>query len=215
MPTSPDTKWLEWVRELQALAQTGLAYSADPFDIQRFEAVRRISAEIAAAHTDAPMRQIEGIFTKQSGYATPKVGVRGAVFRPGAHGPEVLLVQEVAENGLWTLPGGFCDTNDTPSASVAREVREESGYQVRASRLVSVTLHDKRYRPKPHAFTLYRLMFICDLLGGDAASSLETSDVGWFRQGALPDLAANKVAPDELALAFRYYLDPTLPTAFD
>lgn len=212
---SAEQQWLAWVRELQAIAQTGLAYSADSFDIQRFEAVRRIAADIAATHSATPMPQIERLFAQQSGYATPKVGARGAVFRPGAHGAEILLVQEIAENGLWTLPGGFCDVGDTPSASVEREVREESGYRVRATRLISVTLHDKRHRPKPHAFSLYRLLFICDLIGGDPTPSLETSDVGWFTLDALPELAINKVAPDEIGLAFRYYQDPTLPTVFD
>ncbi len=210
-----DQKWLGWVRELQAIAQTGLTYSRDVFDRQRFEDVRRISAEIASSHTNTPQAKIEDIFTQQSGYATPKVGSRGAVFRAGESGPEILMVQEIAENDLWTLPGGFCDVGDSPSQAVEREVREESGYTVQASRLVSVTFKDKRFRPKPHAFSLYRLLFICDLISGVATTSLETSGVDWFPQHALPELAVNKVAPEEIATAFAHFLDPNLHTVFD
>jgi ADP-ribose pyrophosphatase YjhB (NUDIX family) len=210
-----EQKWLRWVRELQAIAQTGINYSRDVFDRQRFEDVRRISAEIASTHTNTPQANIEDIFTQQSGYATPKVGSRGAVFRLGESGPEILMVQEIAENGLWTLPGGFCDVGDSPSQAVEREVWEESGYTVRASRLVSVTYHDKRFRPKPHAFSLYRLLFICDLLGGEATTSIETSGVGWFTQTNLPELAVNKVAPEEVDMAFAHYHDPELQTVFD
>jgi ADP-ribose pyrophosphatase YjhB (NUDIX family) len=208
-------KWLTWVRELQAIAQTGLTYSRDVFDRQRFEDVRRISAEIASHHTNTSQQQIEDLFTQQSGYATPKIGTRGAVFRPSEHGPEILMVQEIAENNLWTLPGGFCDVGDAPSQAVEREVWEESGYTVQASRMVSVTYHDKRFRPKPHAFSLYRLLFICDLIDGEAKTSIETSGVGWFTQQNLPELAVNKVAPEEVALAFEHYHDPSLRTVFD
>ncbi len=122
----PDPDWLVWAREIGALAQTGLAFSKDPYDLERYASLRRLTARIMSEHTGACLERIEGLFDSETGYATPKVGVRGAVFDAAGR---VLMVREVADGNRWTLPGGWADVNQTPGQSVVREVFEESGYQ--------------------------------------------------------------------------------------
>ena len=118
----PDPDWLIWAREIEALAQTGLAFSKDPYDLERYVALRRLAARIMSEHTGASLERIEGLFDGETGYATPKVGVRGAVFDAAGR---ILMVREVVDGNRWTLPGGWADVNQTPAQSVVREVFEE------------------------------------------------------------------------------------------
>src|SRR5579883_2269846 len=129
-----EPRWLIWARELQALAQTGLTYARDPYDRERYERLGNLAAEIMADHTGAEVEKVRMLFGQQLGYATPKVDVRGAVFR----GERLLLVREKADAGRWTLPGGWADVNESPAEAVAKEVREEAGLVVRASKLAAV-----------------------------------------------------------------------------
>ena len=126
--------WLLWAREIQALAQTGLAFTRDQYDRERYQQLRALAAQIMAEHTGMEMRDIEVMFTQQTGYATPKLGVRGAVFRDD----RILLVRETADEHRWSLPGGWADVNESPAEAVAREVREEAGVQVRPYKLAAV-----------------------------------------------------------------------------
>jgi ADP-ribose pyrophosphatase YjhB (NUDIX family) len=139
--------WLTRARELQAIAQTGLTFSKDAYDRERCQAVRSLAARIMAAHSDIEIEQVEGLFAGQAGYATPKVDVRGAVFRDDGG---LLLVRETADAGRWTLPGGWADVNEPPSQSVVREMREESGFEVAILKLAAV------YDRDMHG--MYRLM---------------------------------------------------------
>ena len=144
----PDPDWLIWAREIEALAQTGLAFSKDPYDLERYAALRRLAARIMSEHTGACPERIEGLFDGETGYATPKVGVRGAVFDAAGR---ILMVREVVDGNRWTLPGGWADVNQTPAQSVVREVFEESGYRVRAVKLAGVWDRARQVQP-PMAF---------------------------------------------------------------
>ncbi len=151
----PDPDWLIWAREIQALAQTGLEYGKDPYDLERYAALRRLSVRIMAEQTGADTTHIETLFEAETGYATPKVGVRGAVF--DAEG-RILMVREVIDENRWTLPGGWADVNQTPSQSVVREVFEESGYRVRAVKLAAVWDRARQSQPAT-AFSVVRMFF--------------------------------------------------------
>ncbi|MDQ3910389.1 MAG: NUDIX hydrolase [Actinomycetota bacterium] len=187
-------KWLDWVRRLQAIAQSGLTYAKDSYDLERYEQVRRVAAEIAAHHSEATIDHIEGLFSEESGYATPKLDIRAVVLdEKGA----VLLVKE-KEDGLWTLPGGWVDVGESPSEAVEREVKEESGYEVRAVRLLALWDRDKHPHP-PLPFHVYKLYFECELLGGEPlAASTETEGVGFFRIDALPEMSLGRVTPRQI-----------------
>ncbi|MEA2737590.1 MAG: hypothetical protein QOH05_897 [Acetobacteraceae bacterium] len=207
-----DPDWLVWAREIQAIAQTGLEYSKDPYDQDRFAALRRLSARIMAEHTDADLKRIEDLFAGETGYATPKVGVRGAVFDASGR---ILMVRETVDEHRWTLPGGWADVNQTPAQSVVREVFEESGYQVRAVKLAAVWDRARHAHP-PAAFSVVRMFFICALEGGSPKTSLETSEVGWFAQADVPaDLSLRRTLPYHIDRMFAHWREPALATDFD
>lgn len=201
--------WLSWGRKLQAIAQTGLTFSEEQYDRERYEAVREIAAEMLASRTAAEPSYLLELFEREEGYATPKVDVRAGVFN--ANG--ILLVRE-RRDGLWTLPGGWADVNDAPSAAVEREVREESGYEACAVKLAAV--FDRRghgHPPSPRH--TYKLFFLCELLGGAPRLSYETDGVAFFGEHELPPLSLPRVTPEEIALLFAHQRDRGLPTSFD
>jgi len=208
--TDPD--WLTWTRELQAIAQTGLAFVRDPYDRERYEMLRDLASRIMAAHSDAPTERIAALFAGETGYATPKIDVRGAAFDPQGR---LLMVREVADGGRWTLPGGWADVNLTPAENVVKEMREESGFETRVRKLAAVWDRTRQGHPAT-VFSCAKLFFICDITGGAAAASLETSEVGWFAEDALPeDLSLGRVLPRQLHRMFAHARDPGLPTEFE
>ena len=194
------------------MAQTGLAFSKDPYDLDRFRALRGLAVRIMAAHTGAEPGRIEALFEAETGYATPKVGVRGAVFDAAGR---ILMVRETVDENRWTLPGGWADVNQTPAQSVVREVFEESGYHVRAVKLAAVWDRARQAHP-PTAFSVVRLFFVCALEGGTATPSLETSEVGWFAEADIPsDLSLRRTLPHQIGRMFAHWREPGLATEFD
>lgn len=202
--------WLDWARQLQAIAQTGSAYDAHPYHAERYERVRQIAAEIMAAGGGGEAAELDELFAAQVGHATPKLDVRAAAFR----GDELLLVRERV-SGLWTLPGGWADVGDSAAQSAVREGREESGFPMRAIKLVA--LHDRERRGyPPHRWYTYKATFLCELVGGGAGEhDHEVLEVGFFAEDATPDLDVNRTAPELVALCFAHLRDPELPTEFD
>jgi ADP-ribose pyrophosphatase YjhB (NUDIX family) len=165
-----------------------------------------------AEHTRADLTRIEDLFAAESGYASPKVGVRGAVFDSAGR---VLMVRETADHGRWTLPGGWAEVNQTPAESVIREIFEESGYHAHPVKLAAVW-DRARQKHKPAPFSVVRLFFVCTLEGGAPATSLETSEIGWFAEDAIPaDLSAGRVLPEQIARMFVHWREPGLPTDFE
>jgi len=205
-----DPRWLTWAQRLQALAQTGLAFANNEYDRERYVAVRALAAEIAAAGSGVPLAPLEQLFGTEAGYATPKVDVRAAVFREG----RILMVRERSD-GCWTLPGGWADVGDSPAGAVEREVREESGFEARAVKLVAV--YDRnRHGHSPMLFHLWKLFFLCELTGGAARPSIETESAEFFAEDALPAaLSVGRVTEAQIHHMFAHLRDPGLPTSFD
>ena len=208
--SNSEPKWLSWSRELQAIAQNGLAFCKNPFDIERYQAVRDLATDIIANYTSIDAEVLTGLFAHEEGYATPKIDVRGALFQDGS----ILLVRELADGGRWTLPGGFADVTDTPSEAVIREIREESGYESKAVKLVAVYDRAKRGHPVFY-FAAYKLFFLCEVTGGAPAHSIETGGVGFFAEDQLPELSLARVTPAEILTLFEHSRHPELPTEFD
>ena len=204
-------EWLEWVRRLQAIAQSGLTYAKDPYDVERYQHIRTIAAEIAASRSATTAQSVAALFSEQSGYATPKLDIRAVVLNEEE---KVLLVRE-REDGLWTLPGGWVDVGESPSESVQREVKEESGYAVRAVRLLALWDRDKHPHP-PMPFHIYKLYFLCELSGGSPlAASTETEGVGFFSKDALPELSRGRVIRQQIERLIDLAIDGEGPAAFD
>lgn len=178
--------WLDWAREIQALGQTGIAYGKDEYDRQRYRRLLEIAAEIVAGHTTYAQQAVLADFALQAGYATPKVDVRGAVVRDG----QILLVQERSDE-RWCLPGGWADVGVGPAEMVAREVREESGFETRPQQLIGI--YDANQRQEPLAYYhAYKIIFLCKVVGGEARPSEETMAVDFFPFDALPPLSSNR-----------------------
>jgi ADP-ribose pyrophosphatase YjhB (NUDIX family) len=207
-----DPPWLLWVREIQALAQTGLAFTRDPYDRERYQRLRGLAARIMSEHTGLDVRRVETLLAAETGYATPKLDVRGAVFRDG----RLLMVREAVDGDRWTLPGGWADVSESPADAVMKEVREESGFDVRAVKLAAVWDRARHPHTPPYAFHIWKLFFVCEITGGEARGGLETSGVAFFGENELPrDLSVSRVLLPQLRCMFEHMRRPELPTEFD
>ena len=208
-PDGPEPRWLTWSRELQALAQTGLTFSKDPYDLERYRRLRTLALQMMAAGAGTALEPLEALFAQDLGYPTPKVDVRGALIRDD----QILLVREVSD-GRWTLPGGWADVNQSAGQCVEREILEESGYQARAIKLAAVWDSHHQGYAYPHPYTIYKMFFLCELVGGSARPSLETSDVRFFPAAALPALSLGRVNAAQVARMFDHQREPLLPADF-
>lgn len=202
------TMWVKWVRRLQSIAQNGRSYCKNEFDLQRYQQIEDVAAEIAATYSDGEPQIIKAMFRRETGPATPKIDVRAAVISEN----KILLVKERGDG--WTLPGGWVDPGESPSEAAVRETKEESGYDVSAVRLIAIYDRDRQGHP-PCPFHVYKLIFLCKLVGGSARTSLETDGVSFFDQDKLPALSESRVLSAQLKRAFAFAGDPNLPADFD
>jgi len=208
--SEPD--WLGWARELLAIAQNGLAFSRDPHDVARYEALRAMAARMVAARSEDAAAILAEKLANEAGYATPKLGVRAAVFDADGR---ILMVRETADRHRWSLPGGWADVGQTAAESAVREVREETGYIVRARKLAAVW-DRRRHGGPPALHDVCRLFFVCSLEGGEAATSSETSEIGWFAEDEVPaDLSTRRILARHVSRMFAHFRAPDLPTEFD
>jgi ADP-ribose pyrophosphatase YjhB (NUDIX family) len=209
---STEPLWLLWAREMQALAQTGLAFSRDQYDRDRYQQLQALAARIMAEHGGLDVRDLELLFSRQTGYATPKCGVRGAVFRD----EKILLVREIADEHRWSLPGGWADVNEAPAEAVSREVREEAGLEVRACKLAAVWDRTRHPHTRSHPFQVWRLFFLCEIAGGELQTGPETSEVAFFAEHELPaDLSTSRILLPQIRRMFEHMREPSLATDFD
>lgn len=202
-------RWLEWVQRLHSIAQAGLTYSENPYDVERYHLIQHLAAEILAEYTQADLTPALGMLEREQGYATPKLDGRGVVFQDG----RILLVKELSDGG-WTLPGGWVDVAEPPSKAVEREVFEESGYRVKAVRLLALYDRSLHGHP-PHPFSIYKMYFACDLIGGQPADSHETAGARFFGEDEIPPLSVARTTEDEIHRMFALQRDPAHPTEFD
>jgi ADP-ribose pyrophosphatase YjhB (NUDIX family) len=205
---NPTPAWLELARELFSISQSGLTYCKNEYDLERYRRLQEISAEMIASQSDMAKDEVMQVFSMQAGYITPKIDVRGAVFREGS----LLLVQERADD-KWAMPGGWADLGDMPSAMVEREVLEESGLNVRAVKMIAV--YDANRIEPMEFFHAYKLVFLCEILGGELCTSHETLDAQFFDLAHLPPLSASRTNQAIINEALAHYQDINRRTHFD
>ncbi len=204
-------QWLIWARRLQAIAQTGLTYTQDDYDRERYHELTAIAGAITESHSDLSFESLTALFEAETGYPTPKVDVRAVIF----DGPKLLLVKERSD-GLWTLPGGWADVNEAPSEAVAREVLEEAGYQVKPTRLLAVYDRSKHAHVPVYFFHIYKMFFECEILDPDRAeSAFDIEDVAFFSPDGLPPLSLSRTLPSQIARLVELHADAAAPTDFD
>ena len=203
--------WMEWVRALQAISQTGLHYAQNPYDTQRYREVGALAAAMLSQHTTLDTTQILALHAAEFGYATPKVDVRGVAFRDD----RILLVSEILDGGRWTIPGGWADVNETPSQAVVREVREESGYETRAVKLMALYDRERQGHQPAFPFHVYKLFFLCEIVGGEARPNEEAAQIEFFARDALPELSVSRVSERQIQHFFDLRDRLDAPTEFD
>lgn len=201
-------QWLDWAVELQSLAQAGLTYGRDDFDRERYTRIREISAEMLARMADLPVEKVTGLFCNETGYQTPKLDTRAAVFQDA----KILLVRE--RDGRWALPGGWCDVNVSVAENTAKEVKEEAGLEVTPQRIIAVQDRSKHNLPV-YAYGVCKIFVLCDAVGGQFVPNIETTEARYFSPHQLPPLAEEKNTAEQIALCFEAYHSDFWVTQFD
>lgn len=201
-------KWLDFAIELQSIAQAGLTYCKDIFCTERYERIREISAQMMSELSDVPTEKIKELFCNETGYQTPKIDTRAAIFKDG----KILLVHE--SNEKWSLPGGWCDVNVSVGENTVKEVKEEAGLDVVPEKIVAVQDRAKHNLPL-YAYGVCKIFVQCTLIGGEFEENSETTGFDWFSPDSLPRLAEEKNNEDQIRMCFRAFNDKNAPTLFD
>ncbi|GAB6988305.1 NUDIX hydrolase [Paenibacillus pini] len=209
MDVREPVRWLEWAKQIQAIAQTGITYTADVYDQERYEQLRELSVEIMEQYTNVNDSKLTELFASERGYATPKVDVRGVIFRGE---DEILLVREKKE-GVWSLPGGWADIGFSPSEIAVKEVHEESGYEVKPLQLLAVLDNHKHNPPGP--YQAYKMFISCEITGGQAKIGIETSGVQFFKENDLPKLSQDRNTDAQIHMMFQLKRQPEQIPLFD
>lgn len=197
-----EIKWIEWVKQIQAIAQAGLAYSKDVYDIERFQELRKLSIEMMSHYTKTDWEVVESLFASETGYQTPKVDIRAVVFQEG----KLLFVKEKSDR-KWALPGGWADIGYTPTEVAQKEVFEEAGYKVDNFRLLSI-FDKQKHQPSPSAIDVYKIFISCEIVGGERQIGIETEDVRFFGEEELPELSIGRNTEWQIRQMFAYMKDP-------
>ncbi|GKG75091.1 ADP-ribose pyrophosphatase [Parabacteroides goldsteinii] len=208
MNKNQQPEWLEWAKELQFIAQAGLTYSKDAFDIERFERIREISAEIVSRQTGLPLEKVKDLFCNEEGFQTPKLDTRAAIFKDN----KILLVKE--KNGTWSLPGGWVDVNQTIKSNTIKEVKEEAGLDVEATRIIAVQDRNLHNLP-PYAYNVCKVFVLCEAQGGDFQPNIETIESDYFSLDEIPPLAEEKNNKEQIEMCFAAYRDKDWEVQFD
>ncbi|PNY81040.1 NUDIX hydrolase [Deinococcus koreensis] len=203
---------LAQLRELQSIAQAGLTYTRDDYDRERYTRLLALTADLLAEQTGQAPAEVSGLLRVERGYLTPKVDVRVVVLNAAG---EVLLTRERAD-GLWSLPGGWADPGESPREMAVREVREETGREVQAVRLLGVLDKDKHGHP-PDLWSVYKLNILCELIGADTghAANIETTQSGWFGVDDLPPLSLGRTLPEQVRRMVELAQKPELGVDLD
>ena len=202
-------KWLKWAIEIQSLAQAGLAYTQNVYDIERYERLREISAEMIAEKSDISLEKVKDLFCNETGYQTPKLDTRAAIFQDD----KILLTHE--KNGTWSLPGGWVDVLESAKSNTIKEVKEETGLDVEAVKLIALQDRNKHNKPV-YAYGVWKVFVLCKRIGGEFIENIETTEIQYFGLNELPDnLAEEKCTKEQIEMCFKAKEDANWQVQFD
>lgn len=202
-------KLIKLAIEIQSIAQAGIAYTENPYDVERYERLREISAEIISEKSDINLEKVKDLFCGETGYQTPKIDTRGAIFKDD----KILLVHE--NNGTWSLPGGWCDVLESVKSNTEKEIREEAGLEAKAVKLIAVQDRNKHNEPY-YVYSVCKVFVLCELIGGEFKKNLETTEIKYFGIDELPENLANaKNNKKQIKMCFEAYKNPNWETQFD
>ncbi|MGE6400093.1 NUDIX hydrolase N-terminal domain-containing protein [Bacillus cereus] len=194
-------KWIDWVKQIQSIAQAGLTYSKDVYDQERFQQLRDISIAMMSHYTKTDWEVVENLFASETGYQTPKVDIRAVIFQN-----EKLLFVKEKSDGKWALPGGWADIGYTPTEVAVKEVLEETGYKVDHFRLLAI-FDKEKHQPSPSATHIYKVFIGCEIVGGEKKLSIETEDIDFFSENEIPDLSIARNTEWQIKEMFAFMKD--------
>ena len=201
-------KWIKWAMEIQSLAQVGLAYTNNAYDIERYERLREISAEMIEEKSNISLEKVKDLFCNEKGYQTPKIDTRAAIFKDN----KILLVHE--NNGTWSLPGGWCDVLESVKSNTIKEVKEETGLDVETIKIIAVQDRNKHNKPI-YAYGICKIFVLCNVIGGEFIKNIETTEIKYFSIDELPLLAEEKSNKEQVEMCFKAYNDKNWQVQFD
>ena len=202
-------KWLKWAIEIQSLAQAGLTYTDNVYDIERYERLREIAAEIIEEKSNISLEKVKDLFCNENGYQTPKIDTRAAIFKDD----KILLTHE--NNGTWSLPGGWCDVLESVASNTIKEVTEETGLDVETIKIIAVQDRNKHNKPI-YAYGVCKIFVLCNVIGGEFIENIETTEIKYFSLDEIPNnLAEEKTNNEQIEMCFKAYKDEKWQTQFD
>ena len=202
-------KWLKWAIEIQSLAQAGLTYTDNVYDIERYERLREIAAEIIEEKSNISLEKVKDLFCNENGYQTPKIDTRAAIFKDD----KILLTHE--NNGTWSLPGGWCDVLESVASNIIKEVKEETGLDVETIKIIAVQDRNKHNKPI-YAYGVCKIFVLCNVIGGEFIENIETTEIKYFSLDEIPNnLAEEKTNNEQIEICFKAYKDEKWQTQFD
>ena len=202
-------KWLKWAIEIQSLAQAGLTYTDNVYDIERYERLREIAAEIIEEKSNISLEKVKDLFCNENGYQTPKIDTRAAIFKDD----KILLTHE--NNGTWSLPGGWCDVLESVASNTIKEVKEETGLDVETIKIIAVQDRNKHNKPI-YAYGVCKIFVLCNVIGGKFIENIETTEIKYFSLDEIPNnLAEEKTNNEQIEMCFKAYKDEKWQTQFD
>ena len=202
-------KWLKWAIEIQSLAQAGLTYTDNVYDIERYERLREIAAEIIEEKSNISLEKVKDLFCNENGYQTPKIDTRAAIFKD----EKILLTHE--NNGTWSLPGGWCDALESVASNTIKEVKEETGLDVETIKIIAVQDRNKHNKPI-YAYGVCKIFVLCNVIGGEFIENIETTEIKYFSLDEIPNnLAEEKTNNEQIEMCFKAYKDEKWQTQFD
>ena len=202
-------KWLKWAIEIQSLAQAGLTYTDNVYDIERYERLREIATEIIEEKSNISLEKVKDLFCNENGYQTPKIDTRAAIFKD----EKILLTHE--NNGTWSLPGGWCDILESVASNTIKEVKEETGLDVETIKIIAVQDRNKHNKPI-YAYGVCKIFVLCNVIGGEFIENIETTEIKYFSLDKIPNnLAEEKTNNEQIEMCFKAYKDEKWQTQFD
>lgn len=202
-------KWLKWAIEIQSLAQAGLTYTDNVYDIERYKRLREIAAEIIEEKSNISLEKVKDLFCNENGYQTPKIDTRAAIFKDD----KILLTHE--NNGTWSLPGGWCDVLESVASNTIKEVKEETGLDVETIKIIAVQDRNKHNKPI-YAYGVCKIFVLCNVIGGEFIENIETTEIKYFSLDEIPNnLAEEKTNNEQIEMCFKAYKDEKWQTQFD
>lgn len=208
-------QWMKWAMELQSLAQAGLNYAKDVFDIERYTRIREISAEIMSKKSDISLEKIKNLFCNEIGYQTPKMDCRAAVFKDD----KILMVKE--RDGKWSLPGGWVEVDLSIEENTVKEVKEEAGVSVNAEKIIAVQDGIKNNSgcglgQVPYGIIkIFVLCSIIDEIEDKFIKNNETSERKYFKLNNLPELSEIRNTEKQIKMCFEAYKAGVWEAIFD